>query len=84
MTAKVKTSQEDLDCQHKNELFLAQWAHDTSHHQGRDAIYRLACDQGVDLTMDTIAQVIHECKTCIVSKQVKWLQPVRYGGCWLK
>ena len=29
-------------------------------------------DWGVDLTMDTIAQVIHDCETCAVIKQVLW------------
>ncbi|GAB0209796.1 hypothetical protein GRJ2_003445300 [Grus japonensis] len=65
--AKIEVAQIDqldLDWQCKGELFIACWAHDTSGHQGRDATYRWACDQGVDLTMDTIAQVIHECETC--------------------
>ncbi|KAK4830577.1 LOW QUALITY PROTEIN: hypothetical protein QYF61_011755 [Mycteria americana] len=70
----------DLDWQHKGELFIAQWAHDTSGHQGRDATYRWAHDQEVDLTMDTIAQVIHECETCAAIKQAKWLKPLWYGG----
>ncbi|KAK4817362.1 hypothetical protein QYF61_011109 [Mycteria americana] len=67
--------QVDLDWQHKGELFIAQWAHDPSGHQGRDATYRWARDQGVDLTMDTIAQVIHECETCAAIKQAKRLKP---------
>lgn len=29
--------------------------HGTSCHKGRDAAYRIACDQGVDVTMDTTA-----------------------------
>ena len=62
--ARIEVAQVDLDWQHKGELFLAWWAHDTSGHQGRDATYRWARDRGVDLTMDTIAQVIHECETC--------------------
>jgi len=40
--AKNEVSQVDLDWQHKGELFTAQWAHDTSGHQGRDAAYRWA------------------------------------------
>lgn len=56
---KTEMAQVDLDCQHMGELFLSWWAHDTSGHQGIDATYRWAHDQGVDLTMDTIAQVIH-------------------------
>ncbi|KAK4821755.1 LOW QUALITY PROTEIN: hypothetical protein QYF61_000816 [Mycteria americana] len=39
---------------------------------------------GVDLTMDTIAQVIHECETCATIKQAKRLKPLWYGGRWLK
>ena len=62
--ARIEVAQVDLDWQHKGELFLARWAHDTSGHQGRDATYRWACDRGVGLTMDTIAQVIHEYETC--------------------
>ncbi|KAK4811015.1 hypothetical protein QYF61_015719 [Mycteria americana] len=54
--AKMEVAQVDLDWQHKGELFIAGWAHDTSGHQGRDATQRWARDQGVDLTMDTIAQ----------------------------
>lgn len=55
---KFKVSQVDLDCQHKGELFLSQWAHDASGHQGRDATHRWACDEGVDLSMDTVSQII--------------------------
>ncbi|GAB0203799.1 hypothetical protein GRJ2_002845500 [Grus japonensis] len=61
--AKIEVAQVHLDWQHKGELFIAHWAHDTSGHQGRDATYRWARDRGVDLTMDTIAQVIHQCET---------------------
>ncbi|KAK4811001.1 hypothetical protein QYF61_014473 [Mycteria americana] len=43
-----------------------------------------ARDRGVDLTMDTIAQVIHECETCAAIKQAKRLKPLWYGGRWLK
>ncbi|TRZ07702.1 hypothetical protein HGM15179_019409 [Zosterops borbonicus] len=62
--AKTGIGQVDLDWEKKGELFIAQWAHETSGHLGRDATYRWACDQGVDLTMDAIAQVIHECEMC--------------------
>ncbi|KAK4810919.1 hypothetical protein QYF61_013327, partial [Mycteria americana] len=82
--AKIEVAQVDLDWQHKGELFIALWAHDTSGHQGRDATYRWARDRGVDLTMDTIAQVIHECETCAAIKQSKLLKPLWYGGRWLK
>jgi len=34
--AKIKAAQVDLDWQQKGEMFIAQWAHDTSGHQGRD------------------------------------------------
>ena len=40
--------------------------------------------EGVDLTMDVIAQVIHECETCATIKQAKQLKPIWYGGRWLK
>ncbi|GAB0208806.1 hypothetical protein GRJ2_003346300 [Grus japonensis] len=59
--AKIEVAQVDLDWQHKGELFIARWAHDTSGHQGRYRTYRLACDRGVDLTMDTISQGSHKC-----------------------
>ncbi|RMC16999.1 hypothetical protein DUI87_06256 [Hirundo rustica rustica] len=82
--AKVKVSQVDLDWQHKGEVFLARWAHDASGHQGRDATYRWARDRGVDLTMDNISQVIHNCETCAAIKQAKRVKPLWYGGRWLK
>ncbi|KAK4828473.1 LOW QUALITY PROTEIN: hypothetical protein QYF61_026698 [Mycteria americana] len=82
--AKTEVVQVHLDWQHKGELFIARWAHDTSGHQGRDATYRWARDQGVDLPMDTIAQVIQECETCAAIKQAKQLKPLWYGGRWLK
>ncbi|GAB0185532.1 hypothetical protein GRJ2_001018500 [Grus japonensis] len=82
--AKIEVTQVDLDWQHKGELFIARWPHDTSGHQGRDATYRWTHDRGVDLTMDTITQVIHECETCSAIKQAKWLKPLWYGGQWLK
>jgi len=78
--AKTEVAQVDLDLQHKGELFIARWAHDTSGHQGRDATYIWARDRGVDLTMDTIAQVIHECETCTAIKQAKQVKPQWYGG----
>ena len=78
--AKIKVAEVDLDWQHKGELFLARWAHDASGYQVRDATYKWARDRGVDLTMDTISQVIHECETCAEIKQAKRLKPVWYGG----
>ncbi|GAB0205118.1 hypothetical protein GRJ2_002977400 [Grus japonensis] len=82
--AKIEVAQVDLDWQRKGELFIARWAHDTSGHQGRDETYRWACDRGVDLSMDTISQVIHQCETCAVIKQAKRVKPLWYGGRWLK
>ena len=82
--AKIEVAQVHLDWQHKGELFIARWAHDTSGHQGRDATYRWARDRGMELTMDTIAQVIHDCETCAAIKQAKRLKPPWYGGRWLK
>ncbi|GAB0176375.1 hypothetical protein GRJ2_000102700 [Grus japonensis] len=82
--AKIEVAQVDLDWQHKGELFIARWAHDTSGHQGRDATYRWARDRGVDLSMDAISQVIHQCETCAAIKQAKRVKPLWYGGRWLK
>ncbi|RMC19977.1 hypothetical protein DUI87_00822 [Hirundo rustica rustica] len=82
--AKIEVSKIDLDRQHKGELFLVRWAHDASGHQGRDATYKWARDHGVDLTMDSISQVIHDCGTCAAIKQAKRLKPLRYGGRWSK
>ena len=64
--ARIEVAQIDLDWQNKGELFLARWAHETSDHQRRDATYKWARDRGVDLTMDAIAQVIHDCETCAI------------------
>lgn len=61
--ARIEVAQVDLDWQHKGELLLAWWAHDTLGHRGRDATYSWVHDQGADLTMDTIAQSIHDCET---------------------
>ncbi|RMC20442.1 hypothetical protein DUI87_01292 [Hirundo rustica rustica] len=74
--AKIEVSKIDLDWQHKGELFLARWAHDASGHQGRDATYKWARDRGVDLTMDSISQVIHDCETCAAIKQAKRVKPL--------
>ncbi|RMC21903.1 hypothetical protein DUI87_02774 [Hirundo rustica rustica] len=82
--AKIEVSKIDLDWQHKGELFLARWAHDASGHQGRDATYKWTRDRGVDLTMDSISQVIHDCETCAAIKQAKRVKPLWYGGQWPK
>lgn len=71
-----------LDWQHKGQLFLDWWAHDNSGYQGRDATHRRAHDQG--LNMDSIAQVIHERKTCSATKEVKSLKSLWFGAHWLK
>ncbi|RMC21874.1 hypothetical protein DUI87_02745 [Hirundo rustica rustica] len=81
---KIEVSKIDLDWQHKGELFLARWAHDATGHQGRDATYKWAQDRGVDLTMDSISQVIHDCETCAAIKQAKRVKPLWYGGRWSK
>ncbi|GAB0209754.1 hypothetical protein GRJ2_003441100 [Grus japonensis] len=82
--AKIEVAQVDLDWQRKGELFIARWSHDTSGHQGRDATYRWARDRGLDLSMDAISQVIHQCETCAAIKQAKRVKPLWYGGQWLK
>ena len=46
--ARIEVAQIDLDWQNKSELFLARWARETSGHQGRDATYKWARDQGMD------------------------------------
>ena len=58
--ARIKVAQTDLDWHYKSELLLARWAHETLGHQGRNATCKWARDQGVDLTMDSTAQVIHD------------------------
>uniref|UniRef100_A0A8V0YA94 Integrase catalytic domain-containing protein n=1 Tax=Gallus gallus TaxID=9031 RepID=A0A8V0YA94_CHICK len=82
--AKIEVAQIDLDWQNKGELFLARWAHETSGHQGRGATYKWARDRGVDLTMDAIAQVIHDCETCAIIKQAKRMKPLWEEGRWQK
>ncbi|KAF4798878.1 hypothetical protein TURU_059904 [Turdus rufiventris] len=82
--SKTEVSWIDLDWQHKGELFLTRWAHDASGHQGRDTMHEWARDRGVDLTMDSISQVIHGCEMCAAIKQAKWVKPLWYGGGWSK
>uniref|UniRef100_A0A8C0ENN5 ribonuclease H n=1 Tax=Bubo bubo TaxID=30461 RepID=A0A8C0ENN5_BUBBB len=82
--AKIEVAQVDLDWQRKGELFIARWAHETSGHQGRDATYRWARDRGVDLTIDTIAEIIHGCETCAAIKQAKRVKPQRNEDRWMK
>ncbi|RMC19583.1 hypothetical protein DUI87_03141 [Hirundo rustica rustica] len=52
--------------------------------KGRDATYQWAHDRRVDLTMDNISQVIHNCETCDAIKQAKRVKPLWYGGRWFK
>uniref|UniRef100_A0A8C8AJU2 ribonuclease H n=3 Tax=Otus sunia TaxID=257818 RepID=A0A8C8AJU2_9STRI len=82
--AKIEVAQVDLDWQRKGELFIARWAHETSGHQGRDATYRWARDRGVDLNIDTIAEIIHGCETCAAIKQAKRVKPQQNEDRWLK
>ncbi|TRZ13406.1 hypothetical protein HGM15179_013709 [Zosterops borbonicus] len=82
--AKIEVSKTVLDWQHKGELFLARWAHDASGHQDRDPTYKWALDRGVDLTIDSISQVIHDCDTCAAIKQAKQVKPLWYGEQWSK
>ncbi|GAB0207069.1 mitochondrial enolase superfamily member 1 [Grus japonensis] len=67
--AKSEVAQVDLDWERKGELFVARWAHETSGHLGRDATYRWARDRGVDLTMEAITQITHECEICAAIKR---------------
>ncbi|XP_074717912.1 uncharacterized protein LOC141940628 [Strix uralensis] len=82
--AKIEVAQVDLDWQRKGELFIARWAHETSGHQGRDATYRWAQDRGVDLTIDTIAEIIHGCEICAAVKQAKRVKPQQNEDRWMK
>uniref|UniRef100_A0A8C5TPT8 RNase H type-1 domain-containing protein n=1 Tax=Malurus cyaneus samueli TaxID=2593467 RepID=A0A8C5TPT8_9PASS len=81
--AKIEIAQVDLDWERKGELFIARWAHETSGHLGRDATYRWARDRGVDLTMEAISQVIHECETCAAIKRATRVKPLWNRGRWL-
>ncbi|RMC19288.1 hypothetical protein DUI87_03895 [Hirundo rustica rustica] len=38
----------------------------------------------MDLSVDNISQVIHNCETCAAIKQAKRVKPLWYGGRWLK
>ncbi|KAK4806985.1 LOW QUALITY PROTEIN: hypothetical protein QYF61_000314 [Mycteria americana] len=58
----------DLDWEHKGELFIAQWAHETSEHLGRDATYRWAHDRGMHVTTEAITQ--HDGDYCLVVNHV--------------
>ena len=73
----------DLDWERKGELFVARWAHETSGHLGRDATYRWARDRGVDLTMEAITQVTHECETCAAIKRATRVKSPWNRGRWL-
>ncbi|KAK4822913.1 hypothetical protein QYF61_023276, partial [Mycteria americana] len=79
---KVEVAKVDLDWERKGELFVAQWAHKTLGHLGRDETYRWARDQGVELTMEAITQVTHECETCAAIKQATQGLGFQYGEAW--
>jgi len=68
----------DLDWERKSELFVARWAYETLGHLGRDATYRWACDSGVDLTMEAITQIIHECERCAAIKQATQIKSLEH------
>lgn len=48
--ARIIVAQVDLDWEHKAELLMAQWARDSLGHLRRDATYRWARVQVIDLT----------------------------------
>ena len=73
--ARIEAAQADRVWEHQGELLLARWPQDTSGHLGREAAYKGDCDRGVDLTIDAIAQAVHEGKPCARIKDSKWLQP---------
>uniref|UniRef100_A0A8B9ZLB8 Uncharacterized protein n=1 Tax=Anas platyrhynchos TaxID=8839 RepID=A0A8B9ZLB8_ANAPL len=80
---KIEVAQVDLDWERKGELFVARWAHETSGHLGRDATYRWARDRGVDLTIEAITQVTHECETCAAIKKAMKVKSPWNRGRWL-
>jgi len=47
-------------------------------------MYRWAHDQGLVMTMDAVAQVIHEHDTCAAIKQAERLKTLWFVGRWLK
>lgn len=47
--AQIATINEDMDWEHKGELFVARWARETLGHPRWDATYHWARDGGVDL-----------------------------------
>lgn len=81
--ARIEMAKVYLDCKYKGDLFIAQWAHDASGHLKKDAMYRWTRDRGVDLTIEAIEQVIHECEICSMIKQVKWVKLLCCGEQWL-
>ncbi|KAK4831366.1 hypothetical protein QYF61_017497 [Mycteria americana] len=69
--AKADVGQVDLDWEH------GLMAHETLGYLGRDAMYRWARDGGVDLTMEAITQITHECETCC-----NQVSHTKGGGCF--
>lgn len=65
----VKIEVVQMDWERQGEPYVGQRAYGSLGHLGRDATYRWACDRGVDLTMEAVMQVIHECETSATIKQ---------------
>ena len=81
---RIEVAQMDLDWDHKGELFVAQWAHATSGHLGRGAMYRARGDPGMGLNTEAITQVFRESKTCTIIKRAKRVKPLWYRQRWLQ
>jgi len=80
LTSEV--AQVDLDWGRKGELFVAQWAHETSGHLGGDATSTWARDRGLDLTLEAITEVTHQCEICAaVKRAMRVKSPWNRGRC---
>ncbi|XP_071597593.1 uncharacterized protein [Heliangelus exortis] len=70
----------DLGWDLKGEMLVAQWAHNSWGHMGRESMYRWARARGVDLSSEAIEEVIRQCEICAARKGMK-LRPS--GEKWL-
>ncbi|KAK4825191.1 hypothetical protein QYF61_024671, partial [Mycteria americana] len=96
--AKIEVAQVDLDWQHKGELFIAWWAHDTSGRQRRDATLSWFSPSRELSTMQPLThsppvgwgreleeqKLLMNVKHALQSNKAKQLKPLCYGGRWLK
>lgn len=61
---RTEVAQVDLDWEHKGELLVTLWAHETLGQLERHKTYRWTHDQGMDLTVKVTTLVTHEDETC--------------------